>query len=831
MDDMKQNESNATGVKLGTKLTLARLALVWEHLWPAIWPLAAVITFFCSLALLDVLPAINGWLHAIILLIFIGCSGYFLIRAFRQFHWPANLAARRRVETASGLDHRPLTAINDTLVSGNNAADSTALWKLHQQRMAVASKSLRVGIPEPDLAKRDPLALRAALALLLVIAVTAGWSDPINRFAKAVTPAIGEIVNPKQLALDLWITPPEYTGKAPLFPLRNPDAKKVETESETPAAGQTVRVPTGSILTAQIQGQRNTHPKLITAKTEIPFEKVDSAYSKLTYKIVRPGEHVLVADDKEVARLDIKVIPDNPPEIAFADEKPAATPQATLRLSFKASDDYGVKQAHLEIRRVYERGTVTGLAVHKVDLPLPALSAKSVNETTFLDLAPHRWAGLPVIIDMFAKDGQGQIGQAKRIRMILPERIFNHPVARAIIEQRRKLSEQPELRGRVLRGLAGIASVPGNFDHDSVVYLSLASARSRLIHDQTEAAVDPVIDLLWDTALRLEDGGLSVAERELRRIQNALMKALAEGASEKELDRLMRELRRAIARYLQALQEQMRRNPNAQKAIEFDPSTMRMFRSEDLNRMLNQIRDLMRSGSRQAARELLARLQRMLEGMRSMQVIRQRGGRGGQRGGPLRQLQRLIQQQQELMERTFRGSRSGQRGRAPSAAEQQAIRDALRKLRGMMRSRRPGQQPGQGRGQGPGQAMDQADRAMGNATRALESGRPVDAVGSQGQALNALRRAGRSLMQQMMDRFARQSGQRRNRGNQQNRPRRDPLGREIMGEDIDTDGIEIPDASSVQRAREILDELRRRSGEGFRPKLELDYIERLLQRF
>ena len=246
--------------------------------------------------------------------------------------------------------------------------------------------------------------------------------------------------------------------------------------------------------------------------------------------------------------------------------------------------------------------------------------------------------------------------------------------------------------------------------------------------------------------------------------------------------------------------------------------------------MLNQIRDLMRSGSRQAARELLARLQQMLQGMRSMQVMRQRGGQGGRQAGSLRQLQRLIQRQQQLMERTFRGSRPGQRqGRAPSGAEQQAIRDALRKLRSMMPGGKPGQQPGQGKGLG--QAMDQADRAMGNAARSLEGGRPVDAVGSQGQALDALRRAGRGIMQQMMDRFAKQSGQRQNRGNKSNQPRRDPLGREIMGEDVDTGNISIPDASSIQRAREILDELRRRSGEGFRPKLELDYIERLLHRF
>ena len=52
-----------------------------------------------------------------------------------------------------------------------------------------------------------------------------------------------------------------------------------------------------------------------------------------------------------------------------------------------------------------------------------------------------------------------------------------------------------------------------------------------------------------------------------------------------------------------------------------------------------------------------------------------------------------------------------------------------------------------------------------------------------------------------------------------------------MGDEVDDFGVKIPDASSVQRAREILEELRRRSGQINRVPLELDYINRLLQRF
>ena len=122
---------------------------------------------------------------------------------------------------------------------------------------------------------------------------------------------------------------------------------------------------------------------------------------------------------------------------------------------------------------------------------------------------------------------------------------------------------------------------------------------------------------------------------------------------------------------------------------------------------------------------------------------------------------------------------------------------------------------------------------MDGAAKSLGQGQPGQAVGQQGQALEALRRAGRGMMQQMMNRFARGSGI--GMGQQFNplNSMRDPLGRDWQDEEgsFDTRRVTIPDEGSVERAQEILDELRKRAGQGFRTPLELDYINRLLQRF
>ena len=48
---------------------------------------------------------------------------------------------------------------------------------------------------------------------------------------------------------------------------------------------------------------------------------------------------------------------------------------------------------------------------------------------------------------------------------------------------------------------------------------------------------------------------------------------------------------------------------------------------------------------------------------------------------------------------------------------------------------------------------------------------------------------------------------------------------------MNTEEVGIPSQSDLQRARQILDELRRRSGQRSRPIDELDYIDRLMRQF
>ncbi len=809
------------GPRIGGRIALARIALLWEALWPALWPAVAVASSFVVLVLLDVLPLLAGWLHALVLAGSALAAAWLLWNGLRTIRLPSRASAVRRLERASGLDHRPLQVLADNLAAGADDRESEELWRLHRRRMAERAKKLRIGVPAPGLARRDPFGIRGALVLLLVVATTIGVADSPDRLRRAVSPQFAFLAPATPPRLEIWITPPAYTGLAPLFP------KLAESVADAPDARPVLEIPVNSVLSAQIAGGSG-NSVLVLGEDRVPFETIDEANSRIVRKIQAGGALEISQNGKSLGAWTLDVVIDEEPRVAFT-EPPGGTERSALRIPYSVSDDYGVVDLSVEIRRSYENGTVIGKEVLELDLPLPSVNVKTAKEISFHDLTPHKWAGLAVVLTLRAMDGAGQIAHGENAKLVLPERKFAHPVARAVVEQRRRLTSEPERRRPIMEALEDIARRPGAYDDSSVTFLALTAAVARLLHEKQDTAVAPVRDLLWDTALGIEDGRLSIAERELRRAQQALMKALAENASDAELERLMNELQAALDKFLRAMAEQLRNQPQNQQAMPFDPR-MRFLESTDLRRMLEQIRRMMRSGARQAAREMLARLQNMLENLRSGRMFS--GDPRNRRGNrALNRLQDLIRRQSQLLDRTFRQSQSRAsqpvRGQSRAgAATQRALREALRRLQEMLaRGRRPGQK-------GPGQALGRAGRSMEDASGALDRNAPGDAVGPQGQALDALQQAGRSMIQQMMNRMARGQGLgMRQRFNPLNM-RRDPLGRYLPGDDgLDTRDIKIPDESAVQRAQRILDELRRRSSQRFRPRFELDYINRLLQRF
>ncbi len=802
------------------RLLAARAAIGWERFWPIAWPPLGVLGLFLVLAFSDMLPALPGLAHALILAALLLGFLWFALGAVRRFRWPSEVAARRRLELASGLAHRPLETLRDRLPSGIVDPGALALWRLHQRRVAEQIRRLRVGRPRGGLLGVDPYGLRAPLLIGLGLALIAAWGEMGPRLARAVLPELTLFGPVKPPTLVLWVTPPAYTGLAPLT--LDPGA----------AAEQPIAIPVDSTLLAQVEGGRRI-PVLESGGAEHPFTQTAERIYRLERRITA-GDRLAVRQGRGVlGEWPVRIIADTVPQISFA-EDPKTTVRGTLKLSYRASDDYGLAEAGLEIERADGVLGFDGKRALSLELPLPALNPRALEAISYQDLTPHPWAGLPVRMRLVAKDGAGQTGAGAWIETTLPERPFQNPVARAIVAERKRLVTDPANRLPVVRALGAINSRHELFQSDPVAILALRMAQHRLIDDPSEQAIEEVVTLLWDTALGIEEGETAIAERDLRAAQQALQEALARDAPDEEIERLMDELERALDRYLEAMAEQLREQ--MRNGAEMRPMSpdQQMVRPEELKDLLDQAREMARSGAREAAKDLLAQLQEMLENLQSGMMAQQSEG-ADQAMQMMNELNELMRTQQHLLDRSFRRAQEGERqpgepgemsdGQQRENAIDSAAQEALRRRLGDL-MRQLGEMSG-----GIPRPMGEAERSMKGAVQSLDEGQPGAASDEQGNALDALQRSARAMAEQFQRQFGRMPGQ-GDEGLDRFGNRRDPFGRtRPQGRFEDTGDVQIPDKSDVQRAREILDELRRRAGERTRPAPERDYIDRLLRRF
>ena len=320
------------------------------------------------------------------------------------------------------------------------------------------------------------------------------------------------------------------------------------------------------------------------------------------------------------------------------------------------------------------------------------------------------------------------------------------------------------------------------------------------------------------------------------------MQALQDGASQEELDRLMNELARAFDEFMRELAERMGDTPPLEMDI---PPDAQFADSNDIMRMMQEIRDLAQTGSMEAARQMMAELQRMLEALRNGMRAMPNASEIAKARKAMDDLRDLTRRQQELMDQTFRDLRGRQEGAMPQGQQGEAENGEADERRRTMSERAGDQgalrqrlgelmlQMDEMLGQIPGN-LGEADKAMEEATRALSGGQGRKGVQQQGKALEALRQAAEGMAEQM----ARRMGGGLVRAPRGLRPgvpvRRDPNNQRsggASGPDVTGNDVKIPTEAEIKRARELLDELRKRSGERHRPVFERDYIDRLLRQF
>jgi hypothetical protein len=797
-----QHEAEELLHRLASRRALARLVLLFERVWPALWPPLGVTGAFVCLALLDVPRYLPGWLHLALLIAAVVAVVGLLVHGLWRTAAPDDAAADRRLEVASGFRHRPLAVLTDRPAKGDPVSDP--LWRAHVLRAIAQIRRVRVGLPRPGLARRDPRALRAGLLLSLIAAAVIAGPDAPSRLAQAVSP-------------NLPRTP--INGK--VTPFHALDATSFQADLDLTAGGWLAVRHNGE----QMAGWDLTvvAPQPPSASwMEPPGPALDGQHVRLPWQV---GDEYGVTDLQ--AELRLRDRPAAPP-LVISIPLPGGDPKSAKGIS--QQDLTAHPWAGLPVSARLIARNAAGLS-----------GESSPSELTLPEREFHNLVARALIA-------------ARRGLSVHPE---DRDSAQRVLET---LLQAPQAFGSDFGAYANLAAIYFLLDADHS-----SSAIDRAQQRMWQLALHMEEGLTDRTARELAEAQ-QAANDALARAQKDPSLANREELQKrlKELENALQRHLQALLDQLRRSPDELPVDPNAmmldarqmERMAEQAQEAARQGRMDDAQQEmaeLNKMLDAMRN-ARTATAQDARRAQQRERGRQQMSVVQDMIAR---QGGLLDHAQARVQPPDG-----FDGlSRPPTAATDPQAAQEadRQVQQALRRALGELMQRftdLTGKLP---------PSLGEADTDMRSAAEALAQGRDRPASQAEQQAIEALQKGGREMGQTMAQQFGRgeggQNGQQQagegddegmlglgspdgqdgwnGRGNGQDGPyqpdaRRDPFGRRYgqgsSGVD-ESNSVTVPEQREKMRTQEVEQELRRRGADRTRPQYELDYIGRLLQQF
>nr|WP_082135282.1 TIGR02302 family protein [Puniceibacterium sp. IMCC21224] len=851
--------------------------MVAERVVRAFWPLWSVIFVAVAtlmLGLQDLVRIEVVWaVGAVLSLVALAA----LVQGVRKFRWPSRDGALARLD--SSLRGNPIQSALDTQAIGAEDAASLAVWRAHQARMRARLTQARAVQPDLRVARADPFALRYVALVALFTALLFGSVLRVQSVT-GMGPGTDLATGP---AWEGWIEPPAYTRLPSLYLNDITDASLSVPEGSR----LTLRL-YGEVGALKVVETVSGNPLPSDATSDTAGDATSATAQD--FSVTQSG--TLAIDGPGGRSWDVVMLADMPPSVT-RDGDFDTTYDGETSLPFAATDDHGVitgtARFELALEEVDRR---YGLKVYpepraaiEVPLPMPISGDRGdFTETMIENFSEHPWANLPVTVSLSVGDAAEQTGLSEPEVLTLPGRRFFDPMAAAVVEQRRALLWNRDNARSVVQILRAISNKPDDIFRKAAHYLRLRTILRNIdsyaAAGMTDQQQTELSTAMWDLATLLEEGNLEDARERLKRAQDRLSEAMKNGASDQEIAELMQELRDATDDYMRQLsrqaQQDAEQNPDAEMSQ--NQNSMEMSQN-DLQRMMDRIQELMEEGRMAEAQEALEQLREMMENMRVTQGQGQGQGSPGQQA--MEGLAETLREQQGLSDQAFQDlqDQSNPGGQQPGQQGEQGEQPGQQQGQGQGRGQQDGGEPGQGQGQGSGEqqgqqgqqgeslqenlaerqralrdelnrqrgnlpgagteageaareALGRAEGAMEGAEQALRGDDLAEAIDRQSEAMEALRDGMRNLGEALAQQGQENQGQQGMANGTEPGQQRDPLGRNAGSNgQLGSDEGLLQGEDVYRRARDLLDEIRRRSGEGERPEAELDYLERLLERF
>lgn len=628
--------------------------------------------------LLDALAALagfaDGWVNMAALLLALAALGW----EGAKIRPPALEKIDRRIEAASGFAHRPLAVFADAPVTGG--APGAAIWQAHRARAQALLAQAHSGWPAPFAAMRDPYSLRAILLLLLVCAaVMAGPQAPARLagvFALPAWPVAGPV-------MDVWVTPPAYTGQAPLML----------------GKGQAATVLTGTGLSVILGG---SNAGISFAGAALPVQKLGAHGRRADTVIAASGTLRIGPWWHRLGKWQITAVAPLPPSIRL---DRVSLDNGAIKLSWTAADAYGL--------------TALTAALHPLGYPdaLPdgaALATATGKGTARLDTSDSPYGGITVGLALQATNLAGRTAKSAAQKIAVPEVALHDPTALVLGIIRQNLALTPGQAPAIARQMRKLgAAPPSAISYAADVQLSVLAARLRSGDDSPAAAVARLLALIR----QIEMGQDFAPAQALAQATQALLDALTHGPPDRAtLNRLLAAMQQALADHLAAVHPA----PPGQPERSFDAAA--------LNRMAEKIAADEAAGRTEQAAAELQQLQAALQALQAARPMTAAQAAQAQAAGQsAANLSSLIQNEAGLRDQTANGN--------ATAAQQSGLQAGLAGLQAQLPKAGLAGLPGLG---AAGRAMQDAANALGRQDSAGAQTAETAAIAAMQQAAAAL---------------------------------------------------------------------------------------------
>ncbi|MDA9708167.1 DUF4175 domain-containing protein [Alphaproteobacteria bacterium] len=702
----------------------------------------------------------------------------------------------------------PLTALED---SPAGIHYNKQIWHLHKSSIRENLKNINFILPNISLTKYDPLYMRYLLFLFIFLAFF--WAYKNNKIYENIfgwTNYDAYINQNNYFDLKVWYKPPEYTKlKEKFIPIQKKN-ETIRVKQLVPVKSELkVFIKTNTKNFSVIEGGKNLELK--------NNEKNNYEFSLL---LDNDKNVVINYANKEHIIFDLSVIKDKKPKIEIL-SAPVVINKSSLSFVSKTTDDYGIKKINLNINRplAFKHFEEDYLSFNLYLNEVMQQNNKLVESYFYKHLADIIWAGSDTYIEIIASDF---INQSTKFsdRIKIPKKDFNNRTATEILKIRERLAKNKMTKNAGKEDFTKLFNANQYLLNDNNIRIVYKETLN-LFNDKEIikfSLKNELFKSLYSLAKIIDEGYFYQAKKNLEQVEQSLFDSVKQNDTEK-VSTNVKKLKEKIESLLDLENDQNSNN-------NFNNLNSENIKDE-IEELAQQIEDLLKTGTKEGVDEKIQKLKQLSESIKSPNNNKELEDKQKQQQEFINKLSELLNEQEKVMEETFnraaeRGkfeqSSKGSGGKSPKE-KQEELRNTLGNVI---------REIGASENEIP-QDLGRADRAMRQASRDLEDGRPDEASNAQGRAVEMIQRSINKINSKeyisKLPEFADKGKE--NYNNKEKEYLADNQNIEYQGTSAGGT-IELSSKKNIKNASKIAEELYNRFNEEDRSLKDKEYIKNLL---